>query len=386
MGATMFVRKPHLLGVMLTAFVAAAGIPSSADAAAQSARDRALTKSVRGAVREASIPGAIVGVWQKGKTPYVRAFGVRNTASERRMSRNLHMRIGSQTKTFTVTALLQLVGKGKVGLDDPIGKYVPNVANGDTITLRELASMTSGLPSYTQTESFVDDLMRDPQRSFAPQELLDYVAGAPPLFAPGMGFSYSNTNTILIGLVVEKVSGQSLPRYIKQHILKPLRMNHTTFATDAAFPSPHAQGYTEQTADGKIANATDWNPSWGWAAGSMISTVHDLRIWARHLATGKRLLKPAVQRERADSLKETQPGAASAYGIGMFSVAGWVGHNGSLPGYQTVAVHRPANRTTVVVLTNTDISYEGRATGTIVGQAVTSVLTPKHVYDFPATR
>jgi D-alanyl-D-alanine carboxypeptidase len=380
----MFRTKSQVLGVVLAAFVAAAGIPSAADAASKSARDRALTKSVRKAVRKASIPGAIVGVWQKGKRPYVRAFGVRNTASRRPMSPRLHMRIGSQTKTFTVTALLQLVGKGKVGLDDPIGKYVPGVVNGDQITLRELASMTSGLPSYTQTASFFDDLVSDPQRSFRPRELLAYVAGAPALYAPGTGFNYSNTNTILIGLVVEKVSGQSLPRYIKRHILKPLRMNHTTFATDAAFPSPHAQGYTDQTADGKIANATDWNPSWGWAAGSMISTVRDMHIWARHLGTGKRLLTRAVQRERADSLKEA-PGTASTYGIGMFNVAGWVGHNGSLPGYQTVAVYRPANRTTVIALTNTDIAYKGRATGTIVGQAVTSVLTPKNVYDFPAS-
>jgi D-alanyl-D-alanine carboxypeptidase len=380
----MFVRKPHVIGVVLTAFVAAAAISSSAIAAPQSTRDRALTKSIRSAVREASIPGAIVGVWKEGKRPYVRAFGVRDTASRRRMSPDLYMRIGSQTKTFAVTALLQLVGKGKVGLDDPIGKYVPGIVNGDTITLRQLSSMTSGLPSYTQTESFFDDLVSDPQRSFTPQQLLAYVAGAPPLYAPGQGFNYSNTNTILIGLVVEKVSRQSLPSYIKQHILKPLHMNHTSFATDAAFPSPHAQGYTEQTADGKIANATDWNPSWGWAAGSMISTVHDMHIWARHLATGKGLLKPAVQRKRADSVKEA-PGAASAYGLGMFSVAGWIGHNGSLPGYQTVAVYRPANKTTVVVLTNTDISNKGRATGTIVGQAVTSVLTPEHVYDFPAS-
>lgn len=381
----MFVRKPHLLGLVLTAFVATAGVTSSASAAAQSARDRALTKSVREAVREASIPGAIVGVWQKGKSPYVRAFGVRDRATGQRMSPDLYMRIGSETKTFTITALLQLVAQGKVSLDDPIAKYVPGVVNGETATLRELASMTSGIPSYTQTPAFFEDLVTDPQRSFTPQELLAYVAGAPALFAPGQGFDYSNTNTVLIGLVIEQVSGQPLPSYIEQHLLKPLGMNDTSFATDAAFPSPHAHGYTEQTADGKVADATDWNPSWGWAAGAMISTVHDLHIWAEHLATGKGLLPPALQRERLNSLKPTAPGARTAYGIGMFSVAGWLGHNGSLPGYQTVAVHRPANKTTVVALMNTDIPFKGKANSTIVGKAVTSVLTPKSVYDFPAS-
>ena len=371
------------LGVVLAAFVAVAGSPASANAAASSARDQALTKSVAAAVSEASIPGAIVGVWQEGKRPFVRAFGVRNTTTRRRMSTNLYMRIGSETKTFTVTALLQLVAQGKVGLDDPIGKYVPNVVNGDKVTLRELAEMRSGVPSYTQKKQFQKDLVSNPMRAFTPQELLAYVAGAPALFAPGNGFDYSNTNTVLIGLVVEQVSGQSLPSYIKQHILEPLHMNHTIFATNAAFPSPHAQGYTEQTANGKIANATDWNPSWGWAAGAMISTVRDMHIWATHLVTGKGLLPPALQRERLASVK-AYPNEA-AYGIGMFSVAGWIGHNGSLPGYQTVAVYRPGTKTTVIALSNTDIHHKGRATSAILGRAITKVLTPKRLYDFPAS-
>jgi D-alanyl-D-alanine carboxypeptidase len=377
------VAKAHALCVVLSAFVAVAGSPASANAAPSSARDRALTRSVAAAVREASIPGAIVGVWQKGKRPYVRAFGVRNTTSRRPMSTNLYMRIGSETKTFTVTALLQLVAQGRVGLDDPIGKYVPNVVNGDTVTLRELAEMRSGVPSYTKIKQFQNDLVSNPLRAFTPQQLLAYVAGAPALFAPDKGFDYSNSNTILIGLVVEKVSGQSLPRYIKQHILKPLHMNHTAFATDSAFPSPHAQGYTEQTADGKIANATDWNPSWGWAAGAMISTVRDMHIWAAHLVTGKGLLPAALQRERLASVKASPD--ASAYGIGMFNVAGWIGHNGSLPGYQTVAVYRPGTKTTVIALSNTDIEYKRRATSAILGRAITKVLTPKHVYDFGAS-
>jgi D-alanyl-D-alanine carboxypeptidase len=381
----MFAGRFQVLGAVLAALVATGGISSTANAASSSTRDRALTKAINGAMREASVPGAIVGVWQQGKAPYVRAFGVRDTATGRPMTPNLYMRIGSETKTFTVTALLQLVGQGRISLDDPIGKYVPGIVNGDTATLRELASMTSGIPSYTQTTTFFHDLVTNPQRSYTPAELLGYVSGAPALFAPGKGFNYSNSNTILLGLVIEQVSGQSLPAYIEQHILKPLHMDHTSFATNSAFPSPHADGYTEQTVDGKIANATHWNPSWGWAAGSMISTVHDLHIWAEHLATGKGLLTPALQRVRAASVKETPGGPGSAYGLGMFSVEGWMGHNGSLPGYQTVAVYRPASKTTVIALMNTDIPSKDRATSTIVGHAVTSVLTPKHVYDFPAS-
>ena len=379
----MFVRKHRILGVALAALVATTGLATSASAAAPE-RDRALTKAVRAAMKDAAAPGAIVGVWQKGEKPYVRAFGVRDTATKRRMTTNLHMRIGSETKTFTVTALLQLAAQGKLGLDDPIGRYVPGVVNGDTATLRELASMTSGIPSYTQVEPFFHDLTSDPLRSFTPQQLLAYVAGEPALFPPGEGFDYSNTNTVLLGLVIEQVSGQSLPAYVEEHILKPLGMRDTAFPTDSAFASPHAHGYTEQTADGQRADATDWNPSWGLAAGAMTSTVHDLRIWAEHLVTGRKLLPRSLQRVRLASVRE-RPGAPNTYGIGMFSVAGWKGHNGSLPGYQTVVIHRPASKATVVVLTNTDIPSKGRATSTVLGKAVTSLVTPRHVYDLPAS-
>lgn len=374
----MFAGKRHLVGVVLTSVVVAGGITAPADAADGTARGRELTKSISSTVREASIPGAIVGVWKEGKRPYVRAFGVRDTATKRRMKRNLYMRIGSVTKTFTVTALLQLVGQGKVALDDPIGKYVPGIVNGDTITLRQLASMTSGLEGYTQSPAFYDVFIDDPHRAWTPQELVSAVAGAPVLYPPGDGYNYSNTNAVLIGLVVEQVSGQSLPRYVEQHLLKPLRLKDTTFPTDAAFPSPHAQGYTDKTPDRKIANATDWNPSWGWAAGAMISTAHDMRIWTEHLISGKRLLPPRVQRERLASVKTTRATLA-AYGLGLFNRDGWIGHNGTLPGYQTLAVYRPASRTTVVVLTNTDIAYKGQDTSTVIGQAITSILTPKHV-------
>jgi D-alanyl-D-alanine carboxypeptidase len=363
--------------VGLATVVAATGMVGTADAASVKARDQALTKTIRATIKEASIPGAIVGVWQPKKAPYIRAFGVRNTATKARMRTNFYSRIGSETKTFAVTALLQLVAQGKASLDDPIGKYVPNIVNGDTATLRDLADMTSGIPSYTQTEAFYRDLTTDPFRNYTRPQLLGYVANDPALYAPGEGFNYSNTNTVLIGIVVEQVSGQTLPDYIEPHILKPLKMNHTSFPTNAAFPTPHAQGYTEQTADGKVADATNWNPSWGWSAGAMISTVGDMRIWAEHLVTGEGLLPAGLQAERLASVKN----GAGAYGIGMFSTGGWIGHNGSLPGYQTVVVYRPAAKTTVVALMNTDIEYEKTPVSTVMGRAVTTALDPKHVYN-----
>ena len=313
--------------------------------------DAQLDATIPGAMEHAAIPGAIVGVWQDGAAPYVQAFGVGDTATGDPMAPDLFMRIGSLTKTFTTTAVLQLVDQGKVGLDDRIDRYVPDVPNGDTITIRQLAAMRSGLPDYS--EVVIPALPSQPQRQWTPQELLEISFSRPPLFAPGTEFDYSNTNTALLGLVVEKVSGQPLNAYIDEYITRPENLGHTSVPTDAALPSPHAHGYTK-TPDGESVDATDWNPSWGFGAGNMISTLDDLRVWVRDLATGT-LLSPATQREREQFQPAPSEGAGSLYGLGVEYQNGWIGHNGNIAGYQTYAYYLSPEGKTVVMLFNTNV-------------------------------
>ncbi|MET9661061.1 serine hydrolase domain-containing protein [Streptomyces sp. NPDC006510] len=342
---------------------------------------RQLDRAVRQVMDDARVPGVTVGLWAPGKGSYVRAFGVADKSSGAPMSTGLNMRVGSVTKTFTVTALLTLVDQGKVGLDDPIGKYVKDVPNGDRITLRELAGMRSGLFNYSMDPDFFKALTSDPQRPFTPQELLDYSFRHPVQFQPGEKFEYSNTNAILLGLVVEKASGRPLAEYLERNVFEPAGMNHTFLPHNAAFPAPHAQGYTDQTASGKTENATYWNPSWAWAAGGAISDQRDLRIWARVLATGT-LLSPATQAERLKTEPSNLPD--TGYGLGIFDAHGWIGHNGSLPGYEALVVYLPEPKATLVVLLNTDTNYQGSEPSTLLGEAITSVVTPQHVYSLPA--
>lgn len=304
------------------------------------------------------------------------------------MSSDLYMRIGSETKMFTVTAVLQLVDHGKVGLDDPIGRYLDGVPNGDRITLRDLAGMRSGLFNYSADDGFFKALTSDPQRPFTPRQLLAYSFRHPVMFQPGKKFYYSNTNLILLGLLVEKESGQRLGDYLQEHVLGPAGMSHTVFPTGNEFPAPHAQGYTDQTATGKVEETADWDPSWAWAAGAMISDLDDLHTWARTAATGvfpdgTTMVGPVVQKQRLTSPPTGIPGAG--YGLGIFDVQGWIGHNGSLPGYEALTVCLPSARTTVVVLLNTDISYRGNIEpSTLLGRAITRVVSPTHVFDLPA--
>ncbi|RSS60266.1 class A beta-lactamase-related serine hydrolase [Streptomyces sp. WAC01280] len=340
-----------------------------------------LDKAIQDVMKDAGVPGVIVGLSAPGKGLYLRSFGEGDTATGAPMSPGLYMRIGSETKTFTVTAMLELVDEGKVGLDDPISDYVAGVPNGDKITLRHLAGMRSGLFNYTGDEDFYKALTSDPHRTFTPQQVLDYSFKHPVEFQPGAEVQYSNTNTVLLGLVVEKAAGMPLDEYIQKNVVEPAGLRHTTFPTDAAFPRPHAHGYTEQTASGEIEDATDWNPSWGWAAGAMISNLQDMRSWAKTVATGT-LLTPETQAER---LKVDPAGnTGDGYGLGIFNVQGWIGHNGSLPGYQSLTIYLPEADATLVVLMNTDVAKDGVPPSTRFGKAITDIVTPDHVYDFPA--
>ncbi|MGE7389847.1 serine hydrolase domain-containing protein [Streptomyces sp. NPDC004126] len=336
-----------------------------------------LDKAVRDTLREAKVPGVIVGLWAPGKGSYVKTFGVADKETGARMRTDFYTRIGSQTKTFTVTALLRLVDQGKAGLDDPIAKYVSGVPNGDRITLRELAGMRSGLFNYSEDDAFNKALTTTGTKPFTPQQLLAYSFKHPVNFEPNAEFEYSNTNLILLGLVIEKVTGQPLQQVLKQQVIDPAGLHHTLFPTDAAFPSPHAQGYTDQSASGGIVNATDWNPSWAWAAGAMISDLEDLRSWAKTLATGT-LLTPATQAERLKTTSVGIPGAG--YGLGLFDVQGWIGHNGSLPGYESLGVYLPEEKATLVVILNTDALHDGQEPSTLFGEAITEIVTPDHVY------
>ncbi|MFJ3669571.1 serine hydrolase domain-containing protein [Streptomyces sp. NPDC090106] len=338
--------------------------------------DRAIEK-VR---RQASVPGVVAGLWMPGKGSYVRATGVADTATGAPMTKNVFVRIGSETKTFTVTALLQLVDDGRVRLDDPISDYVHGVRNGRRITLRHLAEMRSGLFPYTEDAGFQHDLLSDPRRSFTPEQSLAYAHRHKNTFAPGARFQYSNTNLVLLGLVVERVSGRSLGDFLNRRILRPARLTRTFLPESFEFPEPHPRGYTNQTLSGEVTDSTDWNPSWAWAAGGMISDLHDLRRWARIVATGT-LLRPGTQAERLRMLPTGVPG--TGYGLGIFESGGWIGHNGSIPGYETVTVYLPSEKATLVLMINTDITYQGQEPSSLLARAITEIVTPDHVYDRP---
>ncbi|MBK8459856.1 MAG: beta-lactamase family protein [Micropruina sp.] len=165
----------------------------------------------------------------------------------RAIARGDHTRIGSITKTFTVTLLLQLVEEGRVTLEDTLASYLPGLPNGDTATLRHLASMTSGITSYTAVDAFTDAYFANPAHVWTVPEIVELIRTTTPQFPAGSKVQYSNSNTVLLGLIIEKVTGKPFATVLQERILDPLGLKNTSFPATASLPArPTYRGITEQ--------------------------------------------------------------------------------------------------------------------------------------------
>lgn len=325
------------------------------------------------------VPGAIVLVDIPSVGTWLEALGKADIQTGTPMRTDDHMRIGSITKTLTATIVLELVDQGKVGLDDPVSKYLRGVPNGANISVRELLNMTSGLQNFTESLKFNAVIDAHPERVWTASHLLPYAFNpalsvqAHPYFPPNQGFHYSNTNYLLLGEIAEKVTHTPLDVLFKRRIFKPLGMTHSELPkrSDASIPNPHPRGYNFGTnVDGAKAyfaalagdkgnaevkaapgvlphNATRWNTSYTWADGSAISTAHDLLIWAKALGTG-RLLSASTQQQRV----AFSPAGNYGLGIEHAPFGGLIGHNGAIPGFQSFMGYAPKTGSTVIVLAN----------------------------------
>jgi D-alanyl-D-alanine carboxypeptidase len=341
----------------------------SANSSALAAPDRSPAKSppfvaklqplLQAQMQQLRIPGAIVYVNDPGQGSWTTALGMSNLATRAPMQVNNYMRIGSISKTFTATVILQLVDQGKLGLDDPVSKYQPEVPNGNNITIRELLNMSSGLFTYDGDEGWQQAFLANPYKVWTPQELLAIAFKHQPVFAPGKGYLYDNTNYILLGLIMQQLTHLTAEQAWQRYLFGPLGMHQTTLPppTSSAIPDPHAQGYmygTDFTGKGPTLNVTDWNPSWAWTAGGAISTLHDLKIWAKALATGQ-LLSAATQKERLSSWNNTGLswlGKPFRYGLGVIDFAGFLGHSGDLFGFNSWMAYQPQTGASIIVLSN----------------------------------
>lgn len=294
-------------------------------------------------------PGAAVLVAVDGKPVLRKGYGMADVEKGVKVTPDMIFRVASITKQFTAVCVLQLVQQGKVALDDPITKHVPGFdTRGKTITVENLLSHTSGLPNYTTTSDYDKGMTRD----LKPAEILELVAGKPLEFEPGASFRYSNTNYVLLGMLIEKVSGRTYAENIETSIAKPLGLADTRYSRNDARTPRHARGY-DQESSGRWVPMKPLSMSQPYAAGAIESTVDDLAKWTQALTDGKAVDSKLLQGAWTPHKPTAGP---SDYGYGWFirteSGERWIGHNGGINGFMSASIWIPEKKVFVAILSN----------------------------------
>ncbi|MFE3148211.1 serine hydrolase domain-containing protein [Streptomyces sp. NPDC059218] len=324
---------------------AAAGTtaPSTAPATGSSAADRTPAEILQAGAQQGIADGypGVIGMVRKGDSAQYVHAGVGNRATKVPADPKAAFRIGSNTKAFISTVLLQLEGEKKLTLDDTVARWLPgavaaNGYDGSKITIRQLLNHTSGLPDYLSAVQINAPyfLNINPREVFPPQNLVNVALGMrAPTSTPGETFAYSNTNYVLAGMVIKAVTGSEPAAEVQRRIIEPLGLHDTSFPTaDPALYGNYLHGYVLRAI--LIDDATVSNVQVSGSAGAMVSTMDDLATFTRALMTGK-LLEPAQMTE----LKTTVPvNAEAGYGLGIEHVklpcGKWAwGHNGAVLGY-----------------------------------------------------
>ncbi len=349
-----------LVACFAAALTLAAQTVDTIDPALKAKIDRAAA----GVLEQRGIPSASIAVVQHGQIVYTHAYGLAHIDPNEPATPEMRYSIGSISKQFTAAAILILQQEGKLSLNDPVGKYVPGLTRGDEVTIREILSHTSGYQDYWPE----DYLMTPMMKPATAQYILDTWAKKPLDFEPGTEWQYSNTNFVIAGLIVEKVSGEKLMDFLEQHVFHPLEMKSVWNSDEDALTSTDATPYI-RAALGPLRQAPKEGRGWMFAAGELAMTPHDLALWDISLID-RSILQPQSYDEMFTPVT-LKDGKDSHYGLGVFvrSVDGhrMIEHSGEVTGFVAENIVLPDDGDAVVVLTNHMAGGAGEIALLIVG-------------------
>lgn len=279
--------------------------------------------------------GYLVGVWEPNNSEIFVESG--------NAKRDQHWRIASVTKTFVSLAILKLVEQKKLTLEDTINNYVPGITNGNKITIRQLLNMTAGVYELFAPDTLLPKYLNNPNMPWTVEDSIKAIQGKPALFKPGTKTEYDNSNYILLGEVIKKVSDKPTNEAIQELVIEPAGLQQTSVPTESALPQPAVPGV--MTHKGKQQNVDLQNPALPYTAGDMVSTIDDMRAYSVKLAKGE-LVGPDQEKEM---LTTTSMGPMN-YGLGVIEVGTWIGHTGGIPGYVCTVFTDPKTDRTVVTM------------------------------------
>jgi D-alanyl-D-alanine carboxypeptidase len=317
---------------------------------------------------DTGVPSASIAIVQEGQIVYTQAYGKARLEPPTPAAPQMRYSIGSISKQFTAASILLLEQQGKLSIDDPVSKYIPGLTQGDEVTIRMLLSHTSGYQDY-----WPEDYLMPPMReATTAQRILDTWAKKPLDFAPGTKWQYSNTNFVIAGLIVEKLSGQPLMHFLQQNVFAPLDMK-SVYDTDAArLGDTDAAGYIRY-ALGPLRPAPKEGAGWMFAAGELAMPAHDLALW--DISIMNRSLLAAESYKQMFTSVKLKDGTDSGYGLGVFTTPrsghAALEHSGEVSGFVSENIVFPDDKAAIVVLTNQDAAP---AAGTIGRQLTPIVL------------
>ena len=332
-----------------------------------------------------SFPGATFGVVLANGKSIALATGFSDRDARTPMKPNDRMLAGSVGKTFAAATALQLVKEGKIGLDDKIEKYLGSepwfsrLPNAKDITVRQLMNHSSGLVRYEFKDQFTKDLTANPEKSWKPAELVAYLLDERPPFEAGKGWDYSDTNYIVLGMIIEKVTGRKFYDEANRRLLTPLKLVNT-LPQDGPRLKGVVQGYAGPNnpfggTDAMIVNGKfAINPQFEWTGGGYVSTAHELALWAKMLYEGK-AFSPDLLPQVVEGVAAPMLGRETKYGLGVIirktAIGTAYGHSGFFPGYMTDMMYFPEHKVALAVQVNTSV---GRSLGKPLGRVLVEMM------------
>ena len=352
----------RVLAVPVAAAIALGAVGGTASAAPSKGEAESLKSRAQGLV-EAGYPAALAAVTDSKGESAGAAVGKGNLETGQAPPMDGEVRVGSNTKTFVAVVVMQMVQEGKVGLDEPIETYLPGLIRGEgidasRITVRQLLQHTSGLPDFDETLFGTTDVFQYRYHYVTPRDVLDSALSKPAQFEPGTQWKYTNTNYIVLGMLVERVSQRPVGEQIDERIVKKLGLSHTYFPApgEEKIRGTHPRGY-HLNGEGKLEDITEMDPTWGWAAGAMVSTPSELNTFFQAVFDGRLLTQSSIDEMKNGAVDASSYlGSGTVYGLGLIgrslSCGGtaW-GHGGTIYGYQTDNAVGPDGTAVTVAVT-----------------------------------
>jgi D-alanyl-D-alanine carboxypeptidase len=372
-------RSLRMTALVATAAAALAGSGAVVAATTTEQSKASTSAAYNGTMRDVAqqvmaigAPGYIARI-DDGHRVTTTVAGLADRATRRAYTGREQFEIGSNTKTVTATLVLQMVDRGKVDLDESVSTYLPGVVpNGRNITVRMLLNHTSGLFSYTGDAEFFAAMEKDPQHAHTDRELLDVAFKHEPNFAPGASWSYSNTNYILAGMILQKLTGKSMPELVQERIARPLGLTHTYYANPRVTDTGpgYAHGYSVKFgATPRTYTDVSDRPIGGWAgaAGAMVSNQKELSRYFSAVVAGKLFSREQLKQMKTTVDLPEKFGIEGSYGLGLMkknTPCGTVwGHGGDTLGHHSTAVTSTDGRRTAVSDTNAGPSDTEKSDG-----------------------